>query len=199
MIIGVVGGIGSGKSTAARCFEKLGALVIDSDTIGRQALQAPDIKASLVEAFGDGILAPDGTIDRSALADIVFRAPEHRRVLEGIVHPYIHRHRAKTIDGAQRDGIRCVIIDAPLLFESGIDNECDTTIFIDCPQAIRLQRVMTHRGWGPDELARREAAQWPLEQKKALCDHIIVNDSDEEELCSHIADRYATLTQDRAG
>ncbi|MDX2017647.1 MAG: dephospho-CoA kinase [Planctomycetota bacterium] len=187
MVIGIVGGIGSGKSTVGRLIAEMGGgIVIDSDALAKQALERDDVRAQLVRWWGPGVLAPDGRVDRAKVAAIVFEKPEERTKLEALVHPIVRQSRAEVIAQAKaagldgRDGGRTLaVIDAPLLLEAGIDKECDLVVFVDTPRERRLARVSATRGWTEAELARREAAQWDLDKKKAASDAVISNAGDE--------------------
>ena len=187
-IIGLVGGIGSGKSTVARAFEDLGCVVSDSDKAGAEALRQPAVVIELVSWWGDAILDDSGAVDRKKVAQIVFRDPEQRVRLEKLVHPIIHESRHAMIESARSDGgIRAVIVDAPLLFEAGVDSECDSVVFVQTPKRIRAQRVLEGRGWDESELDRREKAQLSLEHKRERADHIVTNGGSHDELPPQVA------------
>ncbi len=173
-VIGLAGGIGAGKSTVARCFERLGCLVIDSDARAKAALDRPSVRDRLVEWWGPGVLAGD-RIDRGKVAGIVFSDPVQRQKLESLVHPIVRQERADMIEEARRSGARAVIVDAPLLFEAGVDRECDVVVFVDAPREVRLARVQASRGWTEEELARRERSQWSIEQKRARSGFVVDN------------------------
>jgi len=179
-VIGLAGGIGSGKSTVAAALAELGCLVIDSDQRSRAALDRPEVSSELVRWWGSAILAPDGRVDRREVSRIVFTDPAERQRLEALVHPIVRQDRAAMIAEAGSAGRRpvAVVIDAPLLFEAGLDRECDAVIFVDSPRSERLARVQASRGWDETELTRRELAQWPLADKQARSTHTLVNDGD---------------------
>ncbi|MEM0984262.1 MAG: dephospho-CoA kinase [Planctomycetota bacterium] len=187
LVIGIAGGIGSGKSAAARCFEREGCLISDSDTEAKAALTRPDVKETLVEWWGAAVLDEAGAVDRKAVAGIVFADPEQRERLEALIHPLVHEARAVAIARATEEGLPAVIVDAPLLFEAGIDGECDAVVFVDCPREQRLARVSANRGWSEAELDRREAAQIPVDEKRRRSSHIVSNDGTEEALCEQVA------------
>lgn len=174
-MIGIAGGIGSGKSAVAAAFARRGCAVVDSDQEARAALDRPDVQATLRSWWGDGVLTRDGAIDRKAVANIVFADPAQRARLEALVHPIVRQRRAQFAAHATAESARAVIVDAPLLFEAGVDAECDAVVFVEVPREIRLERLARTRGWDSDELARREAAQWPLEQKRARSQFVINN------------------------
>jgi dephospho-CoA kinase len=184
-IIGLAGGIGAGKSTVARALAAEGCVVADSDDLARQAYNDPEIRRQLVAWWGDRVrdchachAEPDAMpppVDRRAIAAIVFEHPAERARLEALIHPWIARAR-ETLFAAAPAGTRALVVDAPLLFETGLDQQCDRVIFVDSSPETRLFRVRSARGWDTAELGRREAAQWPLDRKRALAHHVINND-----------------------
>jgi dephospho-CoA kinase len=178
-VIGVAGGIGSGKSTAAAVFGELGCLVLDSDAAAKAALDRPAVVQTLRSWWGGGVVTPGGRADRGRIADIVFTDAAQRARLEGLIHPLLKRDRGAAVAAARASGRAGVVIDAPLLFEAGVDRECDAVVFVECPDDVRLARVSRSRGWDAEELARREAAQWPLERKRALCRYRVSNSGDD--------------------
>ncbi|OAB63717.1 hypothetical protein AY599_28250 [Leptolyngbya valderiana BDU 20041] len=186
MILGLAGGVGSGKSAVAAILGELGFVVSDSDAGARAVLERPEVVKELVEAFGEGVLDEHGRPDRRAIADAVFADEARRRTLEGIVHPRLHEERARLVEAARARGAAGVVIDAPLLFEAGVDAECDAVIFVDTPRALRLARVSDGRGWSEAELTRREAAQMPLDEKRRRSDRVVVNDGDLEALRTRV-------------
>lgn len=188
-VIGLVGGIGSGKSTvAAEIAKQAGGIVIDSDKEAKAALDRPDVRDQLVSWWGRGVMGKDGRIDRGQVADIVFRRPEERARLEGLVHPLVRSTRAQAIERAWAAGASVAIIDAPLLFEAGVDRECDLVLYVDAPLEARVGRVKATRGWDAGELERREKAQLPLEEKRQRSDDVVVNDGEPGALPGRVAD-----------
>lgn len=181
-VIGLVGPIGSGKSAAARALAELGCVVSDSDAAAREAMHRPEVADELVRWWGDAITNPDGTINRKAVADIVFADPEQRERLESLIHPLVHDARRELFAAAEARGAVALVIDAPLLLEAGLDAECDVVIFVDTPRQICLDRVQKTRGWDESELIRREKAQLPLEDKQSRSDYVIVNGGSVEQL-----------------
>lgn len=186
-VIGLVGGIGAGKSEVARLLGTHGFVVIDADALAKAALDRPDVRARLVEWWGGTIIAPDGRVDRGALAGIVFRDPEARRRLESLTHPIVLETRGEVVAQAAASGRAGVVIDAPLLFEAGSDAGCDLVIYVDAPREQRLERVLASRGWGEAELARRESAQLSLEEKRSRADVVVINDAGPDALARRIA------------
>ncbi len=175
--LGLTGGIGAGKSTVARILAEEGCLVCDSDALAREALNHPSIRAEILSWWGDRVRAPDGAIDRAKLGEVVFSSLGDRKRLESLVHPWIERHREQLF-ASPPPGTRALVVDAPLLLEAGFGSACHRVIFVDSPLELRLERVRANRGWSAEELARREAAQWPLDQKRACAHHVVSNEGD---------------------
>ncbi len=176
LVIGLAGGIGSGKSALADAFEELGCVVVDSDREAKEALDLPEVRDQLVGWWGERVLGEDGRVDRRAVAGIIFENRDERARLESVVHPIVRRSRAALLERAREAGAPAVIVDAPLLFEAGVNEECDAVVFVDVPRAVRLERVRRTRGWDERELERRESAQWSLERKREASDLVVKND-----------------------
>lgn len=178
-IIGIVGGIGSGKSHVARLFGALGCLVIDSDAQVREAYHDPRVVDTLRGWWGDGVFYPDGTVNKSALAAKVFADPAEKRRLEGLLHPLVHAARERQMGAAAGDAqVVAYVWDTPLLLEAGVAGQCDAIVFVDAPFERRLARVRAARGWDEAELRRRENSQLPLDTKQRLSDHRVTNAAD---------------------
>ncbi len=179
-IIGLVGGVGSGKSAVARWMtEHIPGKLIDADVVGHQVLLRDDVKSQLRQAFGESVFV-DGEIDRNQLAAQVFGDdPQHvaaRSTLEKIVHPVMGEIIREQMAAARKDDtVRFVIFDAAILLESGWRDGCDVVAFVDVPREERLRRVAESRGWTDEELSRREASQWPLPRKRDAADIVIDN------------------------
>ncbi|MEO1128475.1 MAG: dephospho-CoA kinase [Planctomycetota bacterium] len=196
LIVGIAGGIAAGKSAVASAFASLGFLVSDSDRSVRAALGREDVRSTLVEWWGPGILDPSGEVARSRVAEIVFAEPAERRRLESLVHPIVHAERRDLVDRAAAVGAPGVVIDAPLLFEAGVDAECDAVVFVDAPIEVRLERTRS-RGWDAAELERREAAQMPLTEKRARSQFVVRNSGSEmAELEQQVRRVYDALRAD---
>lgn len=177
--IGLAGGIGAGKSAVAAILTDLGGVVSDSDADARAVLAEADVVETLRSWWGDDVIGVDGAVDRAAVARRVFADPAERERLESLVHPRIHARRRARFDAAP-SSTRVFVIDAPLLFEAGLDDDCDAVIFVDAPREVRLARVARDRGWSEAELDRREAAQWPIERKRERASEIIDNTNDDD-------------------
>jgi dephospho-CoA kinase len=173
-VIGLAGGVGAGKSTVAKIFAELGCIVVNSDEAGRAALRDPEIMKTLRQWWGDRILDSSGEIDRSKIAHIVFEDPAQRKRLEQLTHPWIEARRREEFDGAPQ-GTPALVIDAPLIFEAGLDRQCDVVVFIDASAEARRQRVQDNRGWDAAEWARREDSQMPLDEKRRRADYVVAN------------------------
>jgi len=183
LVIGLLGGIGSGKSLVASLFHKQGAKVMDADKLGHQALQDPDIREKILSRWGRDLLDTQGTIDRKKLAAIVFSQPAERKILESFVHPFIAgRIREEVVKGFHDPGCRFLVLDAAVMLEAGWNKACDRLVFIDTPKNQRLDWITKTRGWTEQQLEDREKAQLPLEQKAVLADHIIQNNGSQEKL-----------------
>jgi dephospho-CoA kinase len=179
-IIGIAGGIGSGKSTIAHMLGELGCFVVDADDLARKAYEKPQVVQTLQGWWGDEILRPDGSVDRRAISRRVFSDEEELRKLEALIHPLVDQARKEAMDEAIRKNpkIRAFVWDSPLLFETGQNARCDAVIFVEAPAAQRVARVRESRGWDAVELARRENLQWPLDKKREISDYVIVNTAD---------------------
>ena len=169
-VIGLCGGIGAGKTAVARMLEELGCAVAHSDDAARAAFDDPQIRNSLLDWWGGGILKDDGTIDRSAIAHIVFSDPEQRQRLEALTHPWIEARRCEQFEAAAATAT-ALVIDAPLLLEVGLDEACDAVVVVDALWAIRAARVAQSRGWSEAELHKREESQLPRDLKRQKADY----------------------------
>lgn len=190
-VIGLVGGIGSGKSAVAAALARRNYLVIDADKDAKAALERPDVRDTLVQWWGPDILT-EGRIDRKKVAQIVFADATQRTRLESLIHPIVRADRYTTVARARRESRPGVVVDAPLLFEAGSDKDCDLIWFVDAPLEQRQQRVRA-RGWTDEELTRREAAQLPLDEKRRRSTTIIPNNADFAALDHHITQALAPL------
>lgn len=182
-VIGVIGGIGSGKSRVAALLAGRGAQVIDADAVGHALLNQRPVREQVVARFGTGILTPPAdpegppSIDRRALGAIVFPNSQELKALESILHPRMRRTFERAIARAVRRGkATAVVLDAAILLEARWDSLCDRIFFVDTPRDQRLARLALERGWTEEKLEARERAQWPLEEKRRRADAVVVND-----------------------
>ena len=199
-VVGIVGGVGAGKSSVVRQLNTLRLFIIDADQIGHDVLRRADIRDDLVAAFGAAILNSTGAIDRQKVARLVFgTSAEHghrRQTLNRIVHPRIHEEISSQLEQAPED-TDVIILDAALLLEAGWASSCDAVIFIDTPVELRRQRVLENRGWSADEHARREATQMALSQKRAASRFIVDNSGTPEIAASQMEQALRRLIQEK--
>ncbi|MFH1790534.1 MAG: dephospho-CoA kinase [Candidatus Omnitrophota bacterium] len=187
-IVGVTGSMGSGKTSVSREFSRLGALVVDADRIARGLLNEPRVKNEIAAVFG-GELIRRGRVDRKALARIVFSEGKNLRRLNAIIHPGIIERIRKRVKGA---GKRVVIVDAPLLIESGFWQEVDAVVLVACRAGIQLDRL-AGRGYSPDEAKRRIKTQMPARDKRRRADFMIANNGSRAELAAAVRDVWRKI------
>jgi dephospho-CoA kinase len=206
MRVALTGGIGSGKSSVAARLAAHGAVVVDADALAREVVEpgTPGL-AAVVAEFGADVLAADGSLDRAALAAIVFSDPQRRQALEAIVHPLVGQRSAELIAGAPEGAV--VVYDVPLLAESagtGRDRtgEFDAVVVVEAPLGLRVERLVG-RGLSADDARARIAAQATDADRRALADHVVVNDGDLTALDAEVDRLWAALTagavQERPG
>lgn len=169
-VLGLLGGIGSGKSAVARAFAKHGATVLDADRMAHGVLGRPSVRAALVRRWGRGVLE-----SRAALAARAFASAADARALNRIVHPAVRRELEKELRRLATSGKRAVVVDAPLLVEAGAHTLCDALVFVHAPAAARRERVRRRSGWSAAELRRRERFQLPLRTKRRMARFVIDN------------------------
>ncbi|HUP78690.1 MAG TPA: dephospho-CoA kinase [Pirellula sp.] len=196
IVVGVVGGIASGKSQVTRMLGKLNGTIISADEIAHRVLQEPDVIDSLVQLFGNSILT-ERSIDRKKLASMVFGDSEvcktMRKKLEAIVHPRIRQLAKTDLETLKRDpNTRMIILDAPLLIEGGWLPYCDRIIYVDSPDNVRKKRAM-ERGWNAQEWQDRESAQMSLAEKKTYATDILLNNGTIEELTQRVLEFEGSL------
>lgn len=177
IVIGVTGGVGTGKSTVSTMFKELGAKVIDADVLAREEIEPRRLAwRRIVETFGSKVLNEDETINRRALAAIVFDDPAARKQLEAIVHPQVLRRLKQQLHPIQRERrLSAVVLDIPLLIEAGYMDLVDRVVVVTAPEKAQRRRLKEKHGWSEEEIERRIAAQMPLSDKVALADHIVNN------------------------
>lgn len=177
MIIGLTGGIASGKSTVSALFVREGAALVDADVIAREVmLPGHPVLAAAVQAFGERILRPDGSLDRAGLGDIVFRDPEALQTLNNLTHPAIRREIRERMKALEReDPQRLVIVDIPLLYESELDTLFEQIIVVYVPRRVQLARLMERSGMTLEQAEDRIAAQMDIELKRRRATYVIDN------------------------
>jgi dephospho-CoA kinase len=194
LLVGLTGGIGSGKSTVARLLEKRGAVVFDADLLAREAVEpGTPGHAAVIDRFGADVLAPGGELDREALASIVFADPAARRDLEQIVHPEVRRLFAEGTE-AYRDTDRVVVFSAPLLVETGMHTAFEILVVVSATVATQIERLMRQRGMSEPSIRARIDAQAPLEDKAAAADFLVDNEGSLDELESQVEQLWNDLS-----
>jgi dephospho-CoA kinase len=178
-IIGIAGGIGSGKSLIAQIFADQGCLVLNADDQVRTLYADPAIKQTLRTWWGDRVFNSQGDLDRRAIAHIIFADFEQKKRLESLLHPKVDQLRQAAMQlAANNPQVLAFIWDIPLLFEVDLHLRCDAIVFVDAPDAQRLERVRKTRGWDENELRRREKLQLPLDNKRRMSNYILKNTAD---------------------
>ena len=183
IVIGVAGGIASGKSTVARVFEELGARVLDADAIGHDLLRTDRLRDRIREAFGEDVLTPEGEVDRRALGRLVFGDEQARQRLNRLVRPAIRgeiRHRIAGMRGEGYDG--AVVVDAPLLVDTGPTDLADRVILVTAPATTRKERIIRRSSLSEEEAEQRIAAQVPDEKQARWADYVLKNSGTQDEL-----------------
>jgi dephospho-CoA kinase len=175
VVIGITGGLGTGKTTVARIFHDLGAKVLDADKLAHQVIAPKEAGfQKIVRAFGPGVVRR-GRIDRRRLASIVFSDPRALRRLERIIHPQVIRHIRDEIAFFKKAAVKCVVADVPLLFESGLAKEMDVVLVVRATQKQQVQRTMRRLAISREDIFKRILRQMPLSQKVQLADIVVDN------------------------
>ena len=188
MIIGLTGGIGSGKSTVARAFETLGAAWVDADDVAREIVTPGEPALSAIkQRFGDSVINLDGTLNRASLRDIVFKDPAQRQWLESITHPRIRERLLQHLDRLESEGAPYVLLVSPLLFESGQNTLVNRTVVVDIPKALQLTRTLQRDGVSESQVRAILAAQLSREQRLAKADDVIDNSGDHASMMQQVA------------
>ena len=177
-VIGILGGIGSGKSTIAAEFAKLGCKVIDADRIAHELLDEPVVREKVVGLFGQTVLDSSGKIDREKLAEAAFADDMILESLNRIIHPPVLQRTQELIEKFEsQNQVKAIVLDMPLLAEVGWHKRCDKLIFVNCEKKLRLQRAKK-MGFDENQVKIRENFQISLDNKASLADNIIENNSD---------------------
>ncbi len=195
IVIGLTGGVATGKSTVAKMFQQCGAVVIDADLLARHAVEPgkPAWRA-IVKLFGKTILNPDRSLNRQMLGAIVFRHPAKRRALEAIIHPRVAREQARlTKQAARQDPHAVVMYDVPLLFEAGIDKRVDQTIVVTADRTTQISRLKKRNGLSRAEALHRINSQMPLAKKVRQADHALDGTLPRPTLRKHVGQLFTRL------
>ena len=197
-VVGLTGGTGCGKSEAARYLAELGAKHIDADAISR-ALTAVDGDAipEIRRVFGEEVFASDGSLDRRRLHDLVFSSMAHKRALEGIIHPLVQRKTMDEIHSAAEEGYAVVILDVPLLFESGMDVLCDETWTMSVPEEEQIERICLRDNLSREQARARIAGQMPMAERNARAGRVISSGRSIEKTRAELFQLYQQLVRRR--
>ena len=198
LLIGIVGGVASGKSTVSNCFAKHGAAVLDADRAGHEVLREPAVMEAIRQRWGEQVFDVGGNIARPAVAAIVFAkgGGVEKRFLEELTHPRIGKRLQEQSAELARKRVPVAILDAALLFESGWSSLCGTVVFVDVPRDVRLDRVLG-RGWSEADFRSREDWQWPAQEKRRWADFIVDNSGSLERTSDQVRAIWQQLRKER--
>jgi dephospho-CoA kinase len=195
-VIGLLGGVASGKSFVARQLAAWGAGVLDADRAAHDVLREPATEEAARARWGERVFGPDGRIDRSKLAQVVFSPPpggtEERVYLEKLIHPGVGRRLGEEARRLAEGGTLVAVLDAPLLLEAGWDNLCSGLWFVDAPRSVRVARALA-RGWTEEDFSAREGAQESLDSKRKRADVVVDNSGTPEETRAQLERFWHTL------
>jgi len=193
-VVGLTGGIATGKSTVAAMLRQLGATVIDADEATR-AVEARGTEGLrlLAQEFGPGIITPDGDLDRGRLAEIAFKDPEARQRLNAIVHPLVRQWMAERQQEAFQRGDPVVVVDIPLLFESRGAGAFETVVLVYAPEDLQVRRLVELRGMLEAQARARIAAQIPIEDKRRMATHVIENTGGMDDLQAQVEQLWVEI------
>ena len=194
VVIGIAGGIASGKSLVAGILQQFGAANIDVDRIGHEVLHESEVKQAIRKRWSEDVFDSNGNVSRPTLAKIVFdpsHGPQDLEHLERITHPVIGQHLRQRINEISQAGEHpAVVLDAPVMFKAGWDKECDAILFVDVPLETRRRRA-AERGWSDEQFAAREAAQEPVDWKRSRADYVVRNSGTVEDTESQVREFWS--------
>jgi len=200
LIVGLTGGIGSGKSAVSRLLAAHGAVIIDADLVAREVVAAGSAGLAAIAAeFGPQLVLPDGTLDRAALGVLVFPDPERLAALNAIVHPLVGRRTADLTAQARDSGAQVLVHDVPLLVENGLAPAYDVVVVVDVPPDLQLERLVGQRGMEPADARARIARQATREQRLAVADEVIVNTGSLDRLAELVEALWVRLLEQASG
>ena len=197
ILVGLTGGVATGKSTVAQMFQRCGAFVIDADALAHQLVE-PDKPAwrEIVKTFGNTVLNPDRTINRQAMGTLVFRNRASLRRLEHIIHPRVAREQARLTKSAVRNDPQVVVIyDVPLLYEAGIDTRVDKVLVVTADRDTQIARLKKRNGLSRSEAIRRIRNQWPLRNKVAAADYVLDGTTPRPRLLAQVRRLYREFAE----
>jgi dephospho-CoA kinase len=192
-VVGLTGGIASGKSTVSRMLRQLGAQIVDADVVAREVVEPGTEGLRAVEARFPGVVGADGRLDREKLGARVFGNDEERRALNAILHPRIQMQVVRHVEDLARAGETLAIYDAPLIVENQLHHLLDGVILVAVPPEVQVQRLIARNGYSPKEAQQRIAAQLPLEEKKKVSTWVIDNSGSLEQTRSQVESLWRTL------
>jgi dephospho-CoA kinase len=193
-IIGILGGVGSGKSTVAAEFAKLGCEVIDADRIAHELLSRSAVREKIVASFGEAVLDLAGEIDHRKLANIVFADADKLSLLNKIIHPLVLERAEELIKRVKRQNqVKAIVLDMPLLVEVGWAKRCDKLIFVECKQQLRAKRAEKTGIFSENQLKIRENFQISLDKKESIADNIVDNNSGFPALVGQVTDIFSDM------
>ena len=193
-VIGIVGGVGSGKSAVAGCFADLGCKVLDADAIAHEVLGQPDVLGVLVEQWGPDVLDDAGRVDRRKVAERVFGSPQERDFLNGLIHPPVLERCEAVIEAFRNEpNVVGIVLDMPLLLEVGWEKKCDFLVFVDCCEEIRRLRVQKNGKFDIEQLKIRENLQISLDKKKEKAHYSVNNNSDKSDMAEQVAQIFSNM------
>lgn len=196
--IGITGGIGSGKTTVCRVLEGLGARVFYADAEAKRIMhEDPDVRAEIVEAFGEKSYAPDGTLDRAYLAARVFGSEADVARLNAIVHPRVRRALAEARAQAERESVPLLVYEAALMFETGGDRYVDAVVVVDAPERVRVERVVARDALSPEQVLARMGHQMKPAELRRRADYVIENTGSLERIEQQARHLFDTVTSAR--
>ena len=190
MVLGLIGGIGAGKTAVSQILMEAGCVVSNSDRVSHEVMKSSEVRDQIFKWWRDEVFDSAGMLDRTLIAAKVFSNAEDLKRLEGLLHPIINATRIRHFE--DNPDARAYVIDAPLLIETGLDAGCDAVIMVDSAREDRLKRVGA-RGWSAEELDKRESLQLPLDQKRNRADHVLINDGSEAALRTRTFDLLEQL------
>jgi dephospho-CoA kinase len=193
--IGITGGIGSGKTTAATAFASYGVPVLFADELAKEiSVRDPALRKTIVSLFGPDAYAPDGSLHRSFLASRIFAQPLLKKKLEAAVHPRVEEELNRQCVALQHAGSRMVVIEAALLYEAKLSKKMDTVIVVDADEEVKIRRVMQREGWTEQEVRSRMNAQLSPDAKRAKADYVLFNNGTQEDLARNVQFLYSLFT-----
>jgi len=200
VVLGICGGIASGKSLVSRMFKDLSAEVFDADEAAHRILDTPSLKEIVRKRWGKEVFCKDGTVDRSALAARVFADPEEIQALDRLIHPGVHQALGQFLEKktTSRKNARVVLVlDVSLLVESGAHEACDYVVFVDADEVVREARAAHERAWQPGEIQKRQAHQASCENKKKLANFVISNNGTKKETLEQVKNIWIEIIEER--